>query len=222
MTEALNEIGAASEKLYRAHDRPRLSILTSPYVSAHWLVTKLGDFLSTYPNLDVELINTIESGEIVSYDFDVAILWGKGEWEGYHSDPVFQRHLVPACNKSLGKELGKNPDPSALDRLTLLHEFDYQYWEQWLHQASFESVNAARGVVFSNYNSMYEAAVNGLGIALLVHPFLSAGETEDQLILPFGTDIGLEVTYHVVYPRPDQLKQEASDFVDYILKFSEI
>ena len=215
--DALDKIDVASGELYRSRLRKQLTLLITPYISTHWLVPKLSGFLDGHRDLDIEIINGVDSDFFAGTDFDVAIWWGDATLDGYELTPVFKRNLVPVCAPALlGRESPKDP-AAFVDRSTLLHEFDYQYWQQWLEKSGAANVSAARGIIFSNYNSMVQATMHGLGVALLLQPFFSKSEGSTRLIAPFGTDCGLEIPYYLAYRSGTALSQEAADFVNFVL-----
>ena len=53
-----------------------------------------------------------------------------------------------------------------LKNFPLLHDDSYRSWERWLAAAGAKGVNARRGVICGDRNSMLQAALAGQGVAI--------------------------------------------------------
>lgn len=219
---SLDAIADVSRELYRASERPSLRLLVTPHVCAHWLMPRLGGFLRAHPDLDLHITSSVEMEDVMVSPFDAAIWWGSGDWERYECRPLFRRVRVPACAPSLAGAASPVEFARHFDAMTLLHEFDYQDWNEWLEASPIARKKAVRGIVFSSYDSVIEAAVNGLGVALPLLPMLTPHVEDGRLVLPLGTDHGLPVTYYLVYPKDGDMSETAAAFVDFAAQIAEI
>ena len=219
---SLGAIADVSQELYRASERPSLRLLVTPHVSAYWLMPRLRGFLRSHPELDLHISSSVEMEDVMVSRFDVAIWWGRGDWERYDCRPLFRRIRVPACAPGLAGAMTPGEFEQQFDSMTLLHEFDYQDWNDWLEASPIARKKAVRGIIFSSYDSVIEAAVNGLGVALPLYPMLTRHVEDGRLVLPFGTGHGVPVTYYLVYPADGDMTETAAEFVKFVAGISEV
>ena len=70
----------------------------------------------------------------------------------------------------------------------------------YIFNAGIKGIDSSRGVTFDNALVAYQAAMDGLGVALgrapLVAPDLKAG----RLVMPFDYKMSSEFAYYLVYP----------------------
>jgi LysR family glycine cleavage system transcriptional activator len=74
-------------------------------------------------------------------------------------------------------------------------------WNSWLNAVGFKSVDSQRGLKFENSALSYEAALQGLGVAMgirmLVEPYLRDG----TLVSPFPDVCRLNEGYYLIRPK---------------------
>jgi len=221
VTRALDDIAIGSDQLYRASKRHSLSLFVTPHISARWLVPKLDGFLNQMPEVDLDIRHSAHIDDIDSRQFDAAIWWSKSNPEHYHNEPLFSLRFVPACSPKLLRQMGGKAAVGILEHATLLHEYDYDNWNDWLRIHNLSLRPGKRGIVFDSYESMLFATISGLGISLLLYPPLTDHLDNEKLVLPFDTELGVDVTFYLIYPSDQPLSEEAQAFVDYIRAFSE-
>ena len=107
--------------------------------------------------------------------------------------------VVPVC----APELLATPltDPADMLGLPLLHlETRPQAWARWLGALDVETTPPT-GMVFDQFSTMAQAAIHGLGVALLptftAEPYLQAG----QLRLASGEAAQSIGSYYLVWPQ---------------------
>ena len=85
-----------------------------------------------------------------------------------------------------------------------------------------KGIDSTRGVTFDNSLVAYQAAMDGLGIALgrnaLVAPDLKAG----RLVVPFDFKMSTELAYYMVYPPEAIRRRKIKAFRDWLLPLAEI
>jgi LysR family glycine cleavage system transcriptional activator len=110
--------------------------------------------------------------------------------------------LIPVCSPSLIEPTGDRDDSKSLSRHTLLHSFARpRDWATWLASRGLVNVDPDRGLKFENSVLAYEAALQGMGVAIgvriLVEQYLRVG----SLIAPFGPTVPLNSGYYLLTPR---------------------
>jgi LysR family glycine cleavage system transcriptional activator len=106
-------------------------------------------------------------------EFDAAIRFGDGQYPGLTSTRLMGDVVLPACSPTLLTRLGRPKDIADLARMPLLHdtptETDHSGsgWPHWLAYVGREQLHFGFGMRFDLANLVIEAAVRGLGVALV-------------------------------------------------------
>jgi LysR family glycine cleavage system transcriptional activator len=96
--------------------------------------------------------------------------------------------------------------PAALDRTVLLGIVQTpDLWPQYLHGVGLADYRPRRQRSFDNVQVMYEAAANGLGIALATDELAGGQLASGRLVKPFSNEpVALRQSYHLVYRKERQ------------------
>ena len=130
---------------------------------------------------------------------------------------------MPVCAPSLVKGANGLKKPTDLKNFTLLHIGNFpDDWQIWLTAAGVKGIDASRGVSFDFSLAAYQAAMDGLGVALgrhkLVAPDLEAG----RLVVPFDFKMSTELAYYVVYPPEAIRRRKIKAFRDWVMSLAEV
>lgn len=176
-----------------------LNLAILPAFGMHWLAPRLSDFAATHPEVTVNLSTRLSPFDFRTTRFDAAIHFGRTDWVGAFHMPLMSETVVPVCAPDMLDE----PVKDAQDILNhpLLHlDTRPRGWARWLSDHGVDR-DATSGMVFDQFSTMAQAAMHGLGIALLptfvADPYLknhqlmrAARHTNDS--------IG---TYYLVWPQ---------------------
>jgi len=166
-----------------------------------WFIPRLVRFQQAHPEIEVRIATSVELVDFERGDFDCAIRFGDGKWGGLHADLLFPEKLVPVCSPSLPTRDDPLDTPADLKHHTLLHaQLRSDDWRMWLHAAGIDDADAELGPVFETRNFAIQAAIDGLGVAV-VDPHLVAEELKSgRLIQPFAELPISRGAYYLVYP----------------------
>jgi LysR family glycine cleavage system transcriptional activator len=106
-----------------------------------------------------------------------------------------------------------------LSRQTLLHSLARRDdWHAWLNSVGFRSVDSQRGLKFENSALSYEAALQGIGVAIgmrvLVEPYLREG----TLVCPFPDICTLNEGYYLIRPKNRPTTPALRSFQEWLLR----
>lgn len=177
-----------------------LSIL--PAFGMHWLAPRLSDFARTHPEVTVNLSTRLVPYDFRNSHFDAAIHFGRKDWPGAAYLPLLPETVAAVCSPSLLAEPLDNPQE--ILRHDLLHlETRPRGWQRWLRGLDIE-VPLPPGMMFDQFSTMAQAAIHGLGIALLptffAGPYLSSG----QLVLASPHTSQSIGNYYLVWSKDRQ------------------
>ena len=179
---AFNEIEQATREL-AAGRRTRLRISTIPSFAARWLLPRLGDFISSCPEVDVEVESSSRLADIKGGEIDIAIRFGSGRYPGLHTELLMRDSLFPVCSPEFARthRLG---DPASIDGLPLLHS-DNEPWSWWFPAAGIVAEEPGRGLMFSDSALMLQAAITGQGLGLARQTIAGDAIRAGLLVRPF-------------------------------------
>jgi len=188
--EALAEFGAGAAPL---------RVTVPPTFAARWLAPRLPGYRAA-GGAAIEL--DISSDLRESTAFDVAIRTGRGGWDGLDEYAIAPLDVTPMAAPTL---LASQPlvTPGDLLKFELLPHPD---WGKWFARAEWPMPADLRfgGVDFSIFELIANAAVGGMGIALLsptlFRPLLDTG----QLVAPLDTVLKGPDWYFALIREGDQ------------------
>jgi LysR family transcriptional regulator, glycine cleavage system transcriptional activator len=180
LRKAFDDIGEALDD-FRAGAAP-LRVTLPPTFAARWLAPRLPSYRAA-GGAAIEL--DIASDLRAPTAFDVAIRTGRGGWDGFDEQALMPLDVTPMLAPALLNAQSLDL-PEDLAKFDLLPHPD---WAKWFDRAGRPMPEDLRfvGVDFSIFELIANAAISGMGVALLsptlFRPLLESG----QLIAPLET-----------------------------------
>jgi len=220
---AFDQLNEATEKLLQKDKGGNLTVTTTSSFAVKWLVPRLGGFQRSHPEIDVRVSTGTSLVDFSREDVDIGIRYGRGQWPNLMAERLVSEDVMPVCAPSLVKGPNGLGKPADLKRFTLLHIGSFpDDWQVWLTAAGVKGVDASRGVSFDFALAAYQAAMDGLGVALgrnpLVEPDLKAG----RLVVPFEFKRSSDFAYYLVYPPEAIRRRKIKAFRDWIVSLSDV
>ena len=195
--------------------RPEGRVVTVSMLSTfamRWLLPRLGTFNEAHPDIEVRLSTSVDLVDLARGDIDCAIRFGRGDWPGLIADRLFADRLTAVCSPAL---LAKGPrleTPEDLRAHTLLHaRLRADHWRIWLHAAGIDDLDPRAGPVFETRNFVIQAALQGLGVAVIDPALVGEELASGRLVQPFPRILALEGAYFLVrHPLKAKLKRVAA------------
>ncbi len=142
-----------------------LTLAILPAFGMHWLAPRLPAFAQAHPEVTVNLSTRLKPFAIEETAFDAAIHFGREDWPGVHYLPLMPETVVPVCAPNFLE--GPLEDAREMLKYPLLHlETRPRAWARWLTALDVTATPPV-GMVFDQFSTMAQAAIHGLGIALL-------------------------------------------------------
>jgi LysR family glycine cleavage system transcriptional activator len=172
-----------------------LTIGVGPTFAMKWLIPRLTDFQKEEPDIDVR-ITTGGAAAPFGEDWSCGIKLGDGEWPGLIAEPLFAADLLPVCTPRLAAQLKRPGDLRGPSLLRVAHAAED--WPLWLKAAGVARV-AARGPLFQFYGQALQAAVDGLGVAMGIRPYIDDDLAAGRLVAPFALSVPKGMRWYLVY-----------------------
>jgi LysR family transcriptional regulator, glycine cleavage system transcriptional activator len=200
MTRALDLIERSSLSIVANPEGGALSLSILPAFGARWLGPRLPRFLDAHPGVTLNLSTRLRRFSFEGEPFDAAISFGRPDWPGADHLHLMDERLTACAAPSL---LARQPVASPADLGTLpLLQLDARRagWGAWF-AAHGLGVPQVRGMLFDQFSMMTQAAIAGLGVALLPSYLAQVEIAEGRLVPLFTPDVPGTGAYWLVWPQ---------------------
>lgn len=214
---AFARLEASTRAISADRDAKPLHIWGSRFFIRLWLLPRLPDFHRRFPDQKVQ-ITTVRPDEPLPDEFDVAVMTGKGHWNGMRADLLLRRIVMPVCSPVY---LGTAPPlarPADLAHHTLLEtSAGARDWDRWAARTAAGSLAEARRITFTSADLTFSAALDGLGVALGRRGFIEGDLQKGNLVSPFASTFDLGNAFYLIYHDRDPLPPRVGKFRHWIL-----
>jgi len=220
VSRAIEDVDSVISSISMRGRRDVLALQAYTAFAQKWLIPRLSDFHQRYPKIEVRLTASLQPVNFERQNIHAAIRSGNGTFEDCYSALIVPIELQPVCSPRLLKA-GTLKGPEDLAKQTLLHSLARRNdWSDWLRSTGVKSVDADHGIKFENSAMSYEAAVQGIGVAMgmrvLVETYLRSGE----LVAPFDHVLTLNDGYYLIWPRNRQETPALRTFRAWLSEYS--
>ncbi len=200
---ALQRLEAAQEQFAQTPPPLRVSALES--FSESWLIPHLPEFERAHPGIELVIEATLRYADFARDPVDVAIRFGRGPWEGLHSEPLVALEYFPVCSPALRDGDPPLAAPADLARHTFIHVAQTpDAWAVWLRAAGVDGLTPRRAVTYDHVSIALSAAASGQGVALSTEILCARWLDDARLCRPLPQRARSEATYHFVC-RPEDV-----------------
>ncbi|WP_370400692.1 LysR substrate-binding domain-containing protein [Sulfitobacter sp. JB4-11] len=197
--DILNTLAQASVAARSNTGGGTLNLAILPAFGMHWLAPRLRDFALAEPEMTVNLSTRLRPFDIAQSAFDAAIHFGHEDWPGVRYLPLMAETVVPVCAPDL--MAAPVSVPADMMHHPLLHlETRPRGWARWLSAHGIDTEPPA-GMMFDQFSTMAQAAIHGLGVALLPTFFAEPYLRDGQLVRAAAQDAQSIGRYYLVWPE---------------------
>lgn len=220
---AFETIAGATEKLLKGSTQGALRVRTYVTFAAKWLIPRLPEFQREHPQIEVRISTAVPEVDFDRDPVDVAIQFGDGRWPRVQADLLFEDEIEPVCSPRYLREhakAGRRPQALLSQRLLTSH-YRSSDWDEWL--AATGLVEAARGaerMEFSSSVLTWQAAHDGLGMAIGQTAMLAAEFASGELVRPFAQPVRTGRSYWLLRPALQRESRKVAVFRDWLLAAS--
>lgn len=213
--EAFEEIDQAVDHLLVKDEARPLAVTTTPSFASEWLLPRLQDFRNRHPRIHLEIRPTFEILPLNRNPIDIAIRYGRGNWDDGTSELLIRTPFVVAVSSSLIPK-GATLREAEFSSLPWLQELNTNEVEAWFVSRGI-SVAAQPEVVHLPGSMILPTMRTGGGIACtslaLVEEDVRSGSVT---ILYSEGERRADQGYYVVRPR-QPLRKAAQRFASWLL-----
>ncbi|BCH35691.1 LysR family transcriptional regulator [Mesorhizobium sp. L-8-10] len=200
ITRALDTIQRASMELSANPEGGTLSLAILPAFGTRWLAPRLGGFLAAHPGVTINLATRLKRFSFEAEGFDAAIHFGVDDWRDAGHMKLFEERLTACATPGFleGKAIKSIGDMRTLQLLQL--ETRPTAWEAWF-EAQGVAPCPVQGMLFDQFATMTQAAIAGLGVALLPEYLAEPEIAEGRLVSLFTPAVSSVGAYWLVWPK---------------------
>lgn len=199
LADAFKQINQTMAKLNHDDHGELLNVSMLSTFAMRWFIPRLSSFQQLHPNIEVRISTSIAQIDFEREDMDCAIRSGHGQWQGLHTEYLFSETFTPVCTPKLAQAL---QTPNDLLNYPLLHALlRPDDWHVWLAAAGITAQHHQHGQTFETRNFAIQAAVDGVGIAMIDPSLVTKEVNAGQLVLPFSQTLADNNAYYLVYPE---------------------
>lgn len=219
---ALASIEQAVARLSTIAANQPITVTTSVSFAALWLVPRLARLRAAHPDIDVRLAASNEIANLQRDRIDVAVRFCEPKAAPPDAVPLTGEDVFPVASPRLARDRARPlRTPADLKHHVLLHFDDprsgpWLTWQEWLFALKVPGLEPAGTLLFSHYDQLVRAAIDGEGVGLgrapLVERYLKSGE----LIAPFRDRVTVPRKYFVIVAPAAREQRRVKQFVDWL------
>lgn len=200
VTRALDLIQRGSMEFAANPGGGALSLAILPAFGTRWLAPRLGSFLTKHPGVTINLATRLKRFNFAAEGFDAAIHFGSDDWRDAGHMKLFEERLTACISPAL---LAEHPvtDARHMAGLPLLQlETRTNAWKIWFAAQGAEPPSVT-GMLFDQFATMTQAAIVGLGVALLPDYLAEIELKEERLVPLLKRSVPSSGSYWLVWPQ---------------------
>lgn len=200
--EIRDAIGRIASATLRATTNPEggvLELAILPAFGTHWLAPRLPAFLAAHPGITLNLTTRTRPFDFSTQRLHGAIHFGRDNWPATGALKLAEEDLLPVLAPDLVPD-SREVRAADLAKMPLLHlESRRRAWPQWFAAHGLEGA-ARAGMVFDQFATMQQAALAGLGAALLPQWLVATDLAAGRLVTPDASQPARIGAYWLVWP----------------------
>lgn len=218
---ALADLETATQRLRFGDTGGPIAVSTLHTLAFRWLVPRLQRFEAVHPGLSVDLSTGDRMVDFATEPVDIALRYGYGDWPGCRAEFLMPETVSLFCAPNFTARFGP------LDRLEdlarhrrLFHSTRPQAWPDFcaavgLPNDSLRPAPDAPG--FEHFFMIIEAAIAGMGVALLPEFLVETDIAAGRLIKPLPVRVRNPRAYYLAYGKGSERRAKVALFRDWIM-----
>lgn len=194
-----------------------LNLAILPTFGTRWLMPRLPQFLTEHPDITINFVTKLSPFDFQNENLHAAIHYGLPNWPGTDSTFLMSEEVIPVCSPKLLKQFSIG-SPAELSNAPLLHLASrLEAWDNWFQSNGMDAPKE-QGMLFEQFSIIAQAAMAGLGVALLP-TFLIASELErGELVVALDLPLQSSAGYYLITPAGKSDLAPVVAFRNWLLK----
>lgn len=196
-----------------------LQLAILPTYGTMWLIPRFPSFAEAHPQVQVHFTTKLQPFDFATEDLDAAIHYGEAHWPGAVLEHLMDEDVLLVCSPDYQKK-HRLSSPARLAQATLLQMATRPHaFEEWLAAKSVTGVDGRRGPRFEHHAMVLQAAIAGLGVAVLP-AFVVEDELAKGTVVEAFADSRVRTGkgYWLVFPEHRRQAPALVAFRDWLLR----
>ncbi|MGO8919620.1 MAG: LysR substrate-binding domain-containing protein [Stellaceae bacterium] len=219
LSSALDTIEAALTRLSSPRPRSTLTLAMPAPFAMGWFLPRQRNFHARYRRIEIVPRSSSRLLQPGIEGVDAAFSHGRAGWRDLDCAFLFNDALVPLCNPQY-LEGRSNPGPGSGDlagHTVLASETAPDLWSKW-QNATTKGRPPESIMTFGDDGLVMQAALNGLGIALLDRHLADGPLREGRLVAPFDVPAWERGTaWYLVFEEARRHEESMTALLDWLL-----
>ncbi|TWT11599.1 LysR substrate-binding domain-containing protein [Reyranella sp. CPCC 100927] len=177
-----------------------LTISSLPTFTVCWLMPRIGDFLCRNNGIQLNMATHLLPSFHGSESYDAAIHYGTPNVPGATSCFLMSEQIVPVCSPAYRKQHGIRTLDDLNDVVLLQRTTRPNEWCDWSEHQGLRLSAPRCGPRISHFPVLTQAAVYGMGVALVPRFFIQDELKAGRLVMLFDSDYTSKSGYHLIVP----------------------
>jgi LysR family transcriptional regulator, glycine cleavage system transcriptional activator len=179
-----------------------LNLAVLPTLAARWLIPRLGSYTQQHPDVTVHFHARTEPFAFAGTPLDAAIHFGDPVWTGAVCEFLMREEVVVVCSVAFQQQHDVRSAQDLCHEMVLLQQTSRPtQWAEWFEMSGIPCQRPLRGPRFEHFAMMAEAALAGLGVALLPRILIESELQSGALVMLSPLPLVSAQAYHLVYPE---------------------
>ncbi len=193
-----------------------VSIAAPPLFGANWLLPKLDQFASAYPDINFRILNVTEDRPELVREVDIAVIGGSQIPRGHEGMRLVSVMLTPVASPTLMARFNASEPIAFLRQNRILHEGSVAAWQLWCSSAKIHVLESKNDWVLDDPALVIDACIRGHGIALGTTPLIDNLLADGRLIAFYHQAFAAPKHYFLTRPDPPTAERAAGVVFDWL------
>jgi LysR family glycine cleavage system transcriptional activator len=214
---ALDQLDYATRQLKDEPDQNLLKLKVPPTFAIRWLAPRLARFHALHRNLELQITTSHHAVDFNREDVDACIHSDTRPLAGTHCQRLFGEVVLPVCCPRLVERTPRLASPRDLGAHVLVSSLHRpRDWPTWLAAAGVTDIDGNNGIRVENSALAYQAAIDGVGVAIAQLRFVEDDLRNGRLVAPFALRVPADGSYYFAYPVERAKPERVAAFEDWI------
>lgn len=217
---AFEEISEATKFITLQYSDNIIRLRTYTTLTARWLIPRLPRFQLQYPDIEVIIENSSAPLDFAAEKCDLAIVFGEGKWPDAEATRLLEDVIEPVCSPAFleASQGGAHLLETLGTKRLLVSKYRKSDWPTWLaHVGMGDIFDKTEHMVFSSSILTWQAAMDGLGVAIGQQHMLDADIESRRLVRPFAKPLLSGKGHYIVTPSVQRYSSKIACFKDWLM-----
>jgi DNA-binding transcriptional LysR family regulator len=212
----LSAIASATDDLRQGLSN-NLYVHCSPSLASLWLMPRLHRFAQAYPDVALNLSAAHTHSDFALGQVDLDIRYGVPRWPNVVVEPLFEEHILPLASAAFIRTHRLKRVDQLLGVPLIQSNVSVVQWSDWFAKFSDKRAPDRFTLRFDRAHMSFDAAAQGLGVALESTTTGSKHIAEGKLRPVLGMDKAIRVKAHfAVYPARHAKRPPVEAFLSWL------